>query len=251
MSAPVFLTDFGDGLPAVGAAFTLTGPEAHHAVTVRRIAVGEFVVLSDGEGHAVAGEVVAVDRKALTLRVDEHRHSAPGPLRWVVVQALAKGDRGELAVEVLTEQGVDEIVPWEARRSMLRWKGERGAKGLARWRSTAREATKQSRRLRIPYVSDPCTTKDLVERVRSSALAMVLHEDADAAIAGRDWPDSGEVLLIVGPEGGIDPEELSELTAAGAHLVLVSDGVLRTSTAGLVGLAQCQLAAAAPVRGNR
>ena len=158
-------------------------------------------------------------------------------VRFIAVQALAKGDRAELAVEMLTELGIDEIVPWSASRSVVRWTGDRVDRALARWRATAREAAKQSRRLRMSRVADPVSTRELVALVGTVGLALVLHEDATESLATIELPGAGTVLMVIGPEGGITPDELGDLTAAGARAVSVSDGVLRTSTAGTVALA--------------
>jgi 16S rRNA (uracil1498-N3)-methyltransferase len=148
-----------------------------------------------------------------------------------VAQGIAKGDRGELAVELATEVGVDEVLPWAAARCVVKWEGARGERALARWRSTAREAGKQSRRARHPAVGDPVGLDALVARA-SSATTLVLHEEADVPLASVALPADGEVLLVVGPEGGITGQELAALTAAGATAVRLGASVLRTSTAG-------------------
>jgi len=223
--------------PPVGGEVLVDGPEGHHAVTVRRLRAGERVVVADGSGGGVRGEVVEASRAGLRVRVDALLDEPERPVRLVVAQALAKGDRGELAVEMLTEVGVAEVVPWQASRSITRWSADRVEKGLGRWRSTAREAAKQSRRLRVPQVSAPVTTKALVARLAAADLALVLHEDAQDPIAAVPLPPTGEVVVVVGPEGGISPEELAAFAEAGARTVRVGDHVLRTSTAGVVALA--------------
>ncbi len=235
MTAPLFLADeleFGPNGPETGAEVLLGGREGHHAVVVRRLRVGEPVLLADGRGTGIAGEVVRASKAGLRVRVLE-RLSEPEPdLRITVVQALAKGDRAELAVEMLTEIGAVEIVPWPASRSIVRWTGERAEKGLARWRSAAREAAKQSRRLRVPQIPAALSTPQLVERL--AATDLVLHEDAADPIAAVAVPSVGAVTVVVGPEGGISPEELDAFAAAGARPVRVGSHVLRTSTAGVV-----------------
>lgn len=241
MSDPVFHAQLPEPLPGIGAPVLLDGPEGRHAAVVRRIRIGERVQLSDGAGRAVLGPVVAVAKQSITIEVDSRRTEEPPAVRLVVAQALAKGDRGELAVELLTEVGVSEILPWQASRSIVRWSGERGAKGLGRWRSTAREAAKQSRRLWTPAVADPVDTRALAERVAKAELALLLHEAAATPLAGIELPKSGEVLLVVGPEGGISLEELETLSEAGGRPTLLTPHVLRTSTAGVVACAGLML----------
>jgi 16S rRNA (uracil1498-N3)-methyltransferase len=223
--------------PTVGDEVLVDGTEGHHAVAVRRLRAGERVVVADGSGGGVRGEVVDATKAGLRVQVLEVLDESAPPVRLVVAQALAKGDRGELAVEMLTEVGVAEVVPWQASRSVARWSADRVDRGLTRWRSTAREAAKQSRRLRVPTVSDPVTTQALVGRLGAADLALVLHEDATDPIAAVALPAEGEVVVVVGPEGGISPEELAAFDAVGARTVRVGDHVLRTSTAGVVALA--------------
>lgn len=238
MTDPLFLDeDLLDPVPEVGAVFELTGDEGRHAAVVRRIGPGESVLVSDGRGRGVRAVVLAAAKSGLQLRVEEHLVAPAPALEVVAVQALAKGDRSELAVEMLTEMGVGRIWPWQASRSIVRWSAERGDKALARWRGTAREATKQSRRLRVPEVGPVLSTARLVEEIERADLALVLDEDAAVPLRDVVLPVRGRVLLVVGPEGGIAAEELERFTAAGARAVLLSDGVLRTSTAGVVALA--------------
>jgi 16S rRNA (uracil1498-N3)-methyltransferase len=234
VSAPVFLVPPGrlaDAAP--GAAVLLDGAEGRHAVSVRRLRAGEEIVLSDGEGLGVRGTVASVEGKdALTATVAE-RLSEPEPSpRITVVQALPKGDRGELAVETMTEVGVDEIVPWAASRCVTQWRGERGAKALAKWRATAREAGKQSRRLRLPRVGEPMTTPQVARLLAQARLGAVLHEEGAVPL-----PAAGSVVLVVGPEGGVAPQEIEAFAAAGARPYRLGPTVLRTSTAGVAAAA--------------
>ena len=227
MSAPVFLAD-----DVAGDRVVLTGPEGRHAATVRRLRVGEAVDVVDGVGTRASCTVAVVGRDTVELTV-VGRTTEPVPaLRLVLVQALAKGDRGELAVELATEVGVDEVVPWSAERSIVRWDGDRGGKALARWRSTAREAGKQSRRATFPVVTEQCSTRAVAELVRAAEATYVLHEVATDPLALQAFPARGTVLLVVGPEGGITDAELTALTEAGGVPVRLGPSVLRTSTAG-------------------
>ncbi len=240
MSDPVFLIE-ALGRPAVGDRVRLDGAEGRHAVKVRRLRVGEHLVLSDGMGSGVLGPIVEVEPAALTIEVAEVLSAPTSPVRWVAAQALAKGNRDELAIEMLTEVGIDEVVPWQAARSVSHWSADRVERGLSRWRSTVREAAKQSRRLRVPDVAEPLDTGGLAGRIAAAELVVVLHEQATEPIAALTVPSGGEVLIIVGPEGGIAPEELEVLTAGGGRLASLGETVLRTSTAGVVALAALRL----------
>ncbi|MBS2961956.1 16S rRNA (uracil(1498)-N(3))-methyltransferase [Actinocrinis puniceicyclus] len=223
-----------------GAAIRLDGPEGRHAALVRRLRPGERVDLTDGAGRLAECVVRAAGGPgdpALDLEVLEQR-SLPGPQpRITVVQALAKGERGELAVELMTELGVDVIVPWPASRSIVQWRAERGEKALAKWRSTAAEAGKQSRRVWWPEVTEPASTARVVELLAGASLAAVLHEDARSSLADLEPTRTGDIVLVVGPEGGISPDELRVFGEAGAAAYRMGPTVLRTSTAGAAAVA--------------
>lgn len=234
MTPPVFLIDPG---AAEHDDIVLAGPEGRHAAAVRRLREGERVDLTDGAGLLAECVVTAAGRDTLTLRVRARRHEAAPDPRLVVVQALPKGDRGELAVEMMTEAGVDEIVPWQAARCVTRWRPERREKALGRWRATAREAAKQSRRSRLAVIADLAGTDRVAERIGAADLAVVLHESADVAVSSLAVPATGEMLVVVGPEGGIDDAELGAFAAAGAVTARLGPTVLRTSTAGVAAAA--------------
>ena len=210
----------------------IDGDEGRHAATVRRLRVGEQVDVGDGAGSLVRGKVAEVTRGTVVVDVLERRAvSRPAP-SFVVAQALARGGRDEDAIEAMTEIGVDEVLGWQATRSVARWTDGT----MRKWRSRMREAAKQSRRAWIPDVSGPVSTSDLAERVRTAALAVVLHEHADQPLVDVALPDDGAVVVVVGPEGGVADEELAVLSAAGAELCRLGPHVLRSSTAGVAAL---------------
>ncbi|HET6937159.1 MAG TPA: 16S rRNA (uracil(1498)-N(3))-methyltransferase [Nocardioides sp.] len=213
-----------------GSSVTVEGPEAHHAVAVRRLTVGEPVLLTDGAGHVATCEVTATGKARMEVQVRSVSSEASPSPELVVVQALPKGERGELAVELLTEVGVARIVPWAAARSVAVWRGDRAAKSLGRWQATAREAAKQARRAWFPEVSPLATTADVVELLVDAPVALVLHEEGAEPLPA-ELPD--RVVLVVGPEGGLAPDELTAFAAAGARTVRLGAEVLRTSTAGV------------------
>ncbi len=236
MSLPVHWVESLAGA-AIGTRVDVRGDEAHHAVAVRRLRLGEVVVLTDGLGRSATGPVVHAAKGLLTVEV-ARVEELPEPLpRLTVVQAVPKGDRGELAVEVLTEVGVARIQPWIAERSVAVWKGERGEKALRRWRSRAREAAKQSRRVWFPEVSPLVGTAEVLALVAGADLAVVLHESAPSPLSAVEVPDAGELLVVVGPEGGLTETEVAAFTQAGGRPVRLGAEVLRTSTAGVVAAA--------------
>jgi 16S rRNA (uracil1498-N3)-methyltransferase len=243
--APLFLLD---DLPQ-GDTVLVDGAEGRHAVDVLRLTPGEPVHVGDGRGTLLDGLVLAAGPDG--LRVEVRRRSevpAPEP-EFVLVQALPKGDRGPLAVELATELGVDRIVPWTAARCVTRWREDRAEKGLARWRedraekglakwrSAARAATKQARRPRLPEVTGPMSTREVCGLLGDSDLAVVLHEKAQRPLAEVTVPAEGSVAVVVGPEGGLTDGEVLAFRAAGAQVVRLGSEVLRTSTAGAAALA--------------
>jgi 16S rRNA (uracil1498-N3)-methyltransferase len=221
----------------VGDRVVLDGVEGRHAAKVRRLAPGEALELVDGEGLRAACVVDAVSADRLVALVRSLVVEPEPAVRVVVVQALAKGDRGERAVEALTEVGVDEIIPWSAARSVTQWRDTRGVRALERWRSVARESAKQARRARFPVIAELATTREVAARLGSAVCPIVLHEQAADQLVMIALPSVGEVLLVVGPEGGVAPEELAEFQQAGATVVRLGPTVLRTSTAGVVAAA--------------
>lgn len=236
MSLPVHLSESLESV-SVGGDLELTGDEAHHAVAVRRTRVGERIQVTDGAGTVAEGTVTATGKRVLTLTVDAVRRVPRPDPELVVVQALPKGDRGELAVEVLTEVGVARVVPWAAERSVAVWKGERAVRSLARWRSTAREATKQARRAWLAEVDELVRTPQVADLVAGADLAVVLHEAATARLTTVEVPQGGRVVVVVGPEGGLTDGEVAALVEAGAVSVRLGEEVLRTSSAGVVACA--------------
>jgi 16S rRNA (uracil1498-N3)-methyltransferase len=226
---PLFLVPPGELTAQV---MTLTGPEGHHAATVRRLRAGERADVGDGAGTIAEGVVSDVGKNSVTLDIRTvHTIPPPQPL-LTVAQALPKSDRGELAVELMTEIGVDAVIPWAAERSITKWHAERGDKALAKWRATAREAAKQSRRAWLPEITDLATTPVLAQRAAAATRAIVLEADAPAKLHELELPETGEILLLVGPEGGISPAERDALRSAGAVEARLGPTVLRTSTAG-------------------
>jgi 16S rRNA (uracil1498-N3)-methyltransferase len=231
--APLFLLD---ALPETEE-LLVAGDEGRHAVEVLRLSRGEQVRVGDGHGTVAEGTVVSAGADGLRVAVSA-RYQVPAQTpEFVLVQALPKGDRGPLAVDLATELGVDRIVPWTAARCVTRWRDDRIAKGVAKWRVAARAASKQSRRPRLPEVTEPMTTREVCGLLADTDLAVVLHERARRHLAELDIPRTGTVAVVVGPEGGLTDGEVLAFRAAGAQAVRLGAEVLRTSTAGAAALA--------------
>ena len=222
----------------VGGEVVLEGAEAKHAVSVSRTRVGDALKIGNGAGLLVDGIVLAAEPSRVVVRADAVSRIERPRRRLVLVQALAKGDRDELAVQAAVELGVDEVVPWQASRSVSRWQGDKVMKGVQRWRAIVREATKQSMRAWLPNVSEPVTTTQLALRAAEGRM-LVLEPGARQRMTGILLADDDDrdVVVVVGPEGGVAPEESERLRSSGAEAVRLGETVLRTSSAGPAALA--------------
>ncbi len=232
MTLPVFIVDSAALSEDV---VEVSGSEGRHATVVRRIRAGERIVLTDGAGRGAECRVVATTPRGLVAEVEARRVEPAGSPRLTVVQALVKGDAADLAVDLLTQIGVDAIVPWAASRSVAPWRGDRGDKALRRWQTTVREAGKQARRLRFPDVLPLHTTMQVATLLGGATVAYLLHQAGDVPLASVAVPQAGDVVLVVGPEGGVSDEELDSFRSVGAEPVRLGPSVLRSSLAGTVG----------------
>jgi 16S rRNA (uracil1498-N3)-methyltransferase len=226
---------------AISAQVELSGPEAKHAITVRRMRVGEAIQLSDGSGLRVKGTIQELKGTSLMVLVSEVI-TEPLPARQLfLVQALAKGDRDELAIQAATELGVTGVIPWQAARSISRWDGVKQAKGQERWQLIVNEASKQSLRAHNPKVQGILDTKGLIKALADFDLVLVLDISASKLLSSLELPAQGKIAMVVGPEGGIDASELELFVSSGAELVSLGANVLRTSTAGMAAVAAITL----------
>jgi len=232
MVEPLFFYSADLGALTAGSTATLSGPEAKHAVSVRRMQVGETIQLTDGQGMRIRGNVLSTSATALELKVSEVITEAKPELVITLVQALAKGDRDELAIQAATELGVSAIIPWQASRSISRWDAAKEAKGRARWQQIVNEAGKQSLRAYWPQVQASINTTELAKEVSGFDLVLVLDTTATLPLSSVSIPKAGTVAIVVGPEGGLEASELEALADSGATLVSLGSNVLRTSTAG-------------------
>jgi 16S rRNA (uracil1498-N3)-methyltransferase len=224
---------FVPDLPSqVGASYSFNSEDAHHAIKVLRIEVGEIFRVSDGNGGWANVQVNEVTKRSLETTVLEVGRQEPLEIKFTVVQALPKSDRAKEAVELLTEAGADVIVPWLANRSISR------TEVISKFATTAREASKQSRRLFIPQLHETVKEKGVIELIKSAELALVFHESAQVKLSEIITPQTKakNVVVVIGPEGGITDEELAAFAAAGAHVAGLGRPILRSAHAGLAAL---------------
>jgi 16S rRNA (uracil1498-N3)-methyltransferase len=226
---------FVDDLPRkVGSSYEFDSDDAQHAIRVLRMSAGEVFMLSDGRGKWSKVKIFAVKKKSLEVEVMETGIQDPLEVSFTVVQALPKGDRLKESIELLTEGGVDTIIPWSAQRSI-----GKADKGVEKLQVTAREASKQSRRLFIPDVTDVANTSKVVELIPQHDLVLVFHESAKSKVSEiitRKYFESRSVMIIIGPEGGITDEELGLFKSAGAKVALMGRPILRSAHAGLAAM---------------
>lgn len=224
---------FVDDLPTtVGAIYEFGSEDAHHAIKVLRIEAGEIFNLGDGDGAWSRVSVSNVNKKSMTVKVLETGFEEALDVHFTIVQAIPKGDRIKESIELSTEGGADRIVMWKAARSI-----GRADEKIEKLQQTAREASKQSRRFRIPAISGVASTDAVVDEIAKADLALVFHESATTTISQVVSPGAKKVLAIIGPEGGLTDEEVSTFAAAGAKVVLMGRPILRSAHAGLASLA--------------
>jgi 16S rRNA (uracil1498-N3)-methyltransferase len=232
---PVFLVD---SLPLNGEVL-LDGDEAHHAISVSRVRIGEHLILTDGNGARAEVEVIEIAKKTLNARIVLREDIADSEIKISVLQALTKGDRARETVELLTEAGVNHILPWNAARSIGQWKGDR--ESLEKWKSWAREATKQSRRSWIPRVEKLHSLGEAIQAFSQFDLVLLFHEGSQEKLSSllhNQHPK--RVLIIIGPEGGVTDEETEKFLLAGAKIASMGRPVFRSAHAGAAALAAVQ-----------
>ncbi|MFY9305017.1 MAG: 16S rRNA (uracil(1498)-N(3))-methyltransferase [Rhodoluna sp.] len=239
MVEPLFFAAIGSD-SAVGSSFTLGGPEAKHAVSARRLTIGESIAISDGLGVKIRGTVTKVKKETLEMSIESIEQVLAPKSQLFLVQALAKGDRDELAIQACTELGLFGVIPWQADRSISIWKAEKKQKGQARWQTIVTEAAKQSLRAFIPRVDQVLDSQELISALEAFDQVLILDPEAEKSITEINPQAAGKVAIVVGPEGGISEQELESFKKAGFSSVRLGSGVLRTSTAGMAAVSYLQ-----------
>lgn len=223
----MFTLFFVNDLPnKTGISYEFNNEDAQHAIRVLRTKPGDEFMLSDGKGSWAQVTAVEIGKKSIQVQVLETGYQEPLATTITVVQALPKSDRAKEAIELLTEAGVDQIVPWASARSI--------GKLSDKFAITAHEASKQSRRFRIPKVSQIATTAQICESIAASDLAIVFHEKASHKLSDQvSSSNIANLLIIIGPEGGLTDEEVAAFVTAGAKVALMGRPILRSAHAGI------------------
>ena len=235
MVEPMFSKVFESPV-AIGQIIELSGAEAKHAISVRRMRVGEAIQLSNGDGLRVRGEVNAISGNLIKIQVIDSKQEELPNIQLTLIQALAKGDRDELAIQAATELGAVGIIPWEAERSISKWIGLKEVRAVERWQVIVSEAAKQALRSFVPRVSNVCHTAELISKFSQFDQVLVLDPKANHGFGSLNFPETKKIALIVGPEGGISDSELDDFQSAGALRIHLGTSILRTSTAGIAAM---------------
>ena len=220
-----------------GSTQSLENDQAHHAIKVLRLNLGEVIQISDGVKNWVSGPIIEISKKKLTISVSEKGEYKDKKPELVLVQAVTKSDRNKEMLELVIEAGVDRIIPWQAERSISKWQSDSAQK----WEIGIKEACKQARQIRLPKLMPMLTTAGVVQLFNKDAQAIVFHESAGEKFAQMQLADSlTSIFLIIGPEGGISPNELSIFENTGCKVVRLGETVLRSAHAGFAAISAIQ-----------
>jgi 16S rRNA (uracil1498-N3)-methyltransferase len=222
-----------------GAHVELPEPVARHAVRVLRLPPGAPMVLFDGRGGEYLAHIERIERDRVVAELaawsEVERESV---LTITLIQALQAGDKMDFTIQKAVELGVRHIVPVESRRSVLRLAGERAGKRVAHWQGVVASACEQSGRNQVPLVAPLEKLENWLARPANGVLRLMLAPDAEQTLASIR--PVGEVQLLIGAEGGLDPQEVIAAQSAGFQAVRMGPRILRTETAGLAALAAMQ-----------
>jgi 16S rRNA (uracil1498-N3)-methyltransferase len=220
-----------------GSTQELSGDEGHHAVKVMRLQIGEQIKIADNLGNWVSGAITEVGKKSLKINVSERGNAEHVKPELILVQAVTKSDRTKEMLELLTVAGADQIIPWQAQRCISKWKSD----STDKWLTTIKESAKQARRVKLPVLSDAVTTNQLVKLFQAEDQIIVLHESAQLNLSQFKFVESTQrIFIVIGPEGGISEDEISQLTSAKAVVVRMGENVLRSAHAGFAALSGIQ-----------
>jgi len=222
-----------------GAHVELPEPVARHAVRVLRMPPGAPMVLFDGRGGQYLAHIERIERDRVYAELAGWQDvECESPLSITLVQALQAGDKMDFTIQKAVELGVRDIVPVESRRSVLRLAGERAAKRVAHWQGVVASACEQCGRNQVPLVAPVEKLENWLARPANGVLRLMLDPEAEASFASMR--PEGPVQLLIGAEGGLDPQEMIAAKQAGFRAVRMGPRVLRTETAGLAALAVMQ-----------
>ena len=220
-----------------GSTQTLDKDDAHHAIKVLRLKLGEVIKISDGVKKWVSGSIIEISKKELTISISERGDFEEKKPELVLVQAVTKSERNKEMLELAIEAGVDRIIPWQAERSISKWQSDSAQK----WEIGIKEACKQARQVRLPKLMPMLTTAGVVQLLSKDARIIVFHESASEKFAQLQLTESlASIYLVIGPEGGISQSELSIFENGGSKIVRLGETVLRSAHAGFAAISAVQ-----------
>ena len=220
-----------------GSTQTLDKDDAHHAIKVLRLKLGEVIKISDGVNKWVSGSIIEISKKELMISISERGDFEEKKPELVLVQAVTKSERNKEMLELAIEAGVDRIIPWQAERSISKWQSDSAQK----WEIGIKEACKQARQVRLPKLMPMLTTAGVVQLLSKDARIIVFHESASEKFAQLQLPESlASIYLVIGPEGGISQSELSIFENGGSKIVRLGETVLRSAHAGFAAISAVQ-----------
>lgn len=231
------LTLFFSDQISTGQRQVLENEEAHHAIKVLRLNIGEVIKISDGVGNWVSGPIVEIAKKELFVSITERGEIQAAKPELVLVQAITKSDRNKEMLELAVEAGVDRIIPWQSERSISKWQSDSEQK----WQVGIKQSCKQARQVKLPQLMQVMSTSEVITSIGEGGFGIVFHEEASTKFSDLTIPNSqSSVYLVIGPEGGISEQELLSFQNNGSKVVRLGDTVLRSAHAGFAALSAVQ-----------
>lgn len=222
-----------------GACIELPDDAIRHVANVLRLRRGDELVVFNGQGGEYTATIDSADRRRVSVMIGDHDPvERESPLDVTLAQGLSRGERMDFSIQKAVELGAKRIIPFEAQRSNVKLPAERTARRLEHWRAIARHACEQCGRNTVPTV-DPLCAFDAIANAQAFALRITL-DPAGGDRLPRDVPAAGSVLLIIGPEGGLNDDELDRLGRDGCLRLPLGPRILRTETATVAGLTMLQ-----------
>lgn len=231
---------FVDPGQITGDLIRITGPDVQHISKVLRLKEGAELIVADGTGLEYYGRITSLGKWEVMVSVSQKQQAqSESPVKVTLLQGIPKGDKMELIIQKCTELGINRIVPVVTKRTVVQLSEEKARTRRQRWQRIAEEAAKQSQRARIPVVEEVIPLAEALVRYGNQPLLVPWEEEKAQTMKEVLKAQRGkcsQLALLIGPEGGLDPEEVALAKAQQAWAVTLGPRILRTETAGLAAL---------------